>query len=210
MEDDGQLLEAWRGGDKKAGRRLVEGHYPTVERFFFNKVGDRAADLIQLSFLRIVEARSRVRPGSDFRAYLLGIARNVLYEHYRQVRKDLGRLDFESESVMDISPTPSSWMAGEQEARLLLEALKRIPIDYQIVLELYYWENMRSREVAEILEMPEGTARSRIRRAKQLLEQQLTVLASSPAELHSTTTNLEQWAAQLKEQIGAGSGTAGG
>ncbi|MEM9459153.1 MAG: sigma-70 family RNA polymerase sigma factor [Myxococcota bacterium] len=209
MEEDDELVEAWRGGDERAGRRLVERHYPAVERFFFNKVGERAADLIQLSFLRVLEAKRRVHPGGNFLAYLLGIARNVLYEHYRHVRKDLDRLDFLSQSAMDLSPSPSSWMVGQQEARLLLEALKRIPLDHQIVLELYYWENMRSREVAEVLELAEGTTRSRIRRAKQLLEQQLAALATSPAQLRSTTANLEQWAAQLKQQVGSGPGAAG-
>jgi RNA polymerase sigma factor (sigma-70 family) len=204
MDGDRELLTAWREGDKKSGRRLAERHYPTVERFFFNKVGDRAADLIQLSFLRLLEAKDRLRPDANFRAYLLGIARNVLYEHYRRVRKDSDNLDFGSQSVMDLEPTPSSVMAGREEARLLLAALKSIPLDYQVVLELYYWEDMRSREVAEVLGLPQGTARSRIRRAKQLLEEQLAILASSPAELHATTTNLEQWAAQLKQQVGSG------
>ncbi len=200
MGDDRVLLEAWRGGDRTAGRQLVERHYPTVERFFFNKVGDRAADLIQLSFLRVLEARTRVRVDANFRAYLLGIARNVLYEHYRHTRKDLDRLDFGSQSVMDIAPTPSSALAEEQEAQLLLRALQRIPVDYQVVLELYYWEDMRSREVAAVLDIPEGTARSRIRRAKQLLEPQLVALASGPALLESTTQNLEQWAAHVKQR----------
>lgn len=203
MDDDRELLTAWRAGDDDAGRRLVERHFPCIERFFFNKVGERAADLIQLSFLRVLEARTRVRPDADFRAYLLGIARNVLYEHYRRTRKDIERLDFQSQSVMDIAPTPSSWLAHEQEAQLLLRALQRIPIDYQIVLELYYWEDLRSREVAAVLELPEGTARSRIRRAKQLLEQQLVALATDPALLQSTIGNLEQWAAKLKQSVGA-------
>lgn len=201
MSDDRELLRAWRSGDNQAGRRLAERHYPVVERFFFNKVGDRAADLIQLTFLRLLEARERLRPDANFRAYLLGIARYVLYEYYRKFRKDLGRVDFGSQSVMDMDPTPSSVIAEEQEAQLLLMALKRIPIDYQIVLELYYWEDMRSREVAAVLTMPEGTARSRIRRAKQLLAHQLALLASNPTLLENTTANLEQWAARLKRRM---------
>ncbi|MEX1367021.1 MAG: sigma-70 family RNA polymerase sigma factor [Nannocystaceae bacterium] len=203
MGDDRELLLAWRSGDPKAGRQLVERHYPTIERFFFNKVGDRAADLIQLSFLRVLEARARVRADADFRAYLLGIARNVLYEYYRSVRKDLGRLDFGTLSVVDVGPTPSSRLVKEQQARMLLGALQRIPIDYQIVLELYYWESMRSREVAAVLEIPEGTARSRIRRAKQLLEEQLAELTHDPTVLDELVTNLEQWAAHLKQHVDA-------
>ncbi|MCA9712259.1 MAG: RNA polymerase subunit sigma-70, partial [Myxococcales bacterium] len=135
MGDDHELLEAWRSGDDEAGRHLVERHFATVERFFFNKVGESSADLIQLSFLRVLEARSRMHAGANFRAYLLGIARNVLYEHYRRIRKDLERIDFGSQSVAELAPTPSSQLVGEQEVRLLLQALKRIPLEYQIVLE---------------------------------------------------------------------------
>ncbi|MCX4243272.1 RNA polymerase sigma factor [Paraliomyxa miuraensis] len=202
MAEDHELLEAWRGGDDRAGRRLVERHFATVERFFFNKVGDASADLIQQSFLRVLEARARVRADANFRAYLLGIARNVLYEHYRRVRKDLERIDFGSQSVVDLVATPSSQLAAEQEVRLLLRALKRIPIESQIVLELYYWEDMRAREVAEVLELPEGTVRSRIRGAKQLLEHQLAALATSQAQVESTTANLDQWAARIKAMVG--------
>lgn len=201
MGEDRELLEAWREGDDEAGRRLVERHFATIERFFFNKVGELSADLIQLTFLRVLEARTRVRPDANLRAYLLGIARNVLYEHYRRVRKDLERIDFGSQSVAELVPTPSSQLAGEQEVQQLLRALKRIPLEYQIVLELYYWEDMRSREVAEVLELPEGTARSRIRRAKQLLEQQLAALAAQQGA-HESTTNLEQWAARIKAMVG--------
>lgn len=206
MSDDREQLRAWRSGDNEAGRHLAERHYPVVERFFFNKVGDRAADLIQLTFLRLLEARERLQPDANFRAYLLGIARHVLYEHYRKSRQDLGHVDFGSQSAMDMDPTPSSVIADEQEAQLLLTALKRIPVDYQVVLELYYWEDMRSREVAAVLAMPPGTARSRIRRAKQLLAEQLALLAHSPAVLENTTANLEQWAARLKRRV-ASSGT---
>jgi polysaccharide deacetylase 2 family uncharacterized protein YibQ len=56
--------------------------------------------------------------------------------------------------------------------------------------------------VAEVLELPEGTARSRIRRAKQLLEQQLAALATGHAGPESTT-NLDQWAARIKALVGA-------
>lgn len=202
VDDDRELIDAWRGGDDRAGRQLVERHFATVERFFFNKAADASADLIQQCFLRVLEARTRMRPDANFRAYLLGIARNVLYEHYRRNRQDLERLDFGSQSVAEIAPTPATRIAGEQEVQLMLRGLQQIPLDYQIVLELYYWEGMRSREVAEVLELPQGTARSRIRRAKQLLEEQLVALAGSQRMLESTTSDIEHWAARIKDMVG--------
>ena len=70
-----------------------------------------------------------------------------------------------------------------------------------MVLELYYWENMTAKDIGDVLEIPEGTARTRIRRAKQLLETQLAALAASPALLHSTVSDLESWAVKLRDAL---------
>ena len=204
MGEDRELLEAWREGDDEAGRRLVERHFATIERFFFNKVGELSADLIQLTFLRVLEARTRVRPDANLRAYLLGIARNVLYEHYRRVRKDLERIDFGSQSVAELVPTPSSQLAGEQEVQQLLRALKRIPLEHQIVLELYYWEGMTAAEVGEMLGVPLGTAKTRLRRAKQLLAAEISDLEAGVTGAEPTETRLDTWARGIRRQLHGG------
>ena len=63
MDTDRQLLEAWRGGDKKAGKRLFERHYDALTRFFRNKVGPEAPDLVQQTFLGCLERIDRFREG---------------------------------------------------------------------------------------------------------------------------------------------------
>ena len=90
-----------------------------------------------------------------------------------------------------------------EEQRLLLEALRRIPLECQIVLELYYWEDMAAPELAQVLGIPEGTARSRLRRARELLTHRMKVLARSPALLKTTLSDLEKWVRSLREHIGA-------
>lgn len=93
MNDDVELLDAWKGGDRRAGAALFERHYPAVLRLFHNKAGEQGKDLIQRTFLRCLEARDRILPGSSFRSFLFGIARNVLLEHFRGVRRDGQRID---------------------------------------------------------------------------------------------------------------------
>src|SRR5688572_2924252 len=199
VNDDVELLDAWKGGDRRAGATLFERHYPGVLRFFHNKAGEHGKDLIQRTFLRCLEARDRILPGSSFRAYLFGVARNVLLEHFRSVKRDGDRLDEMLTTVQDVSPhpTPSSFIAHKREARLLLAALRKIPIELQITLELFYWEGMPAGEIGDAFAVPEGTVRTRLRRARQLLEQEIAALASSPAELHSTMSGLADWAAQV-------------
>lgn len=201
MRDDRELLDAWRGGDGDAGEALFERYYRSVACFFRSKAGEDAGDLLQRTFLTLVENRTRMREDSTFNCYLFGIARNVLYEYYRVSRRRRDRFEPETTSVEDLAPGASALLAQRQETQLLLQALRRIPVELQIILELYYWEHMTAKEIADVLEMPEGTARTRIRRAKRLLEEKLAEVAQSPALLESTLSDLDSWAAQLRAAL---------
>ncbi|MCH9680683.1 MAG: sigma-70 family RNA polymerase sigma factor [Deltaproteobacteria bacterium] len=198
---DLELLEAWRGGDRQAGEQLFERHFDAVARFFRNKVNRGIDDLIQRTFLACVEGKDRFRGEASFRTFLFAVAHNVLGKHYRTQRRHGGRIDFGVTSVHDLAPSPSVVVARHHEHRVLLQALRRIPIDHQIVLELYYWEKLTASEVAGVLDIPEGTARTRIRRAKQLLEEQMRKLVEDRNQLESTLVNLDAWAASLRDLL---------
>ena len=89
--------------------------------------------------------------------------------------------------------------------RLLLEALRRIPLDQQVVLELSFWEDLSGPEIAQILAIPEATVRTRLYRATARLRVQLSALAAPGQPLPDTAEDL-QWALRLREQIGEGPG----
>ena len=202
--EDEALLEAWRAGDRKAGASLFSRHYDLVVRFFVNKVGvDEQPDLIQRTFLACVEGKERVR-SDRFRNYLLGIAFRQLYKHYERRRGERARLDFGTVSVEDLDPSPSQIVVRHDEQRLLLAALRKIPLESQVVLELVYWEGYTANRLAEVLGVPLGTAKTRIRRGRQLVEQQLEALARSPQLLDSTRLNLDQWAQGLRDLASPG------
>ncbi len=203
-DSDAGLVEAWRGGDREAGRRLFQRHYAGVARFFRNKVGEAGPDLIQRTFLACVEGRERFRNEASFRSYLFSIAYKILCKHYREQRRaqarDHGGIDFEAESAFQLT-SPLSGVAARQEQRLLLEGLRRLPVDYQVVLELHYWEGMSAADLAEVLAIPLGTAKTRLRRGRELLEERLKEASASAVLLHSTLANLDAWATQLRLQV---------
>jgi RNA polymerase sigma-70 factor (ECF subfamily) len=197
---DVQLLNAWKDGDQDAGEELFERHYDSVSRFFANKVTLGVDDLIQNTFMACLEAKERIREGSNFRAYLFGVARHLLYASYRQYRQDGERFDFNAVSAVDIAPGAGSVLVQREEEQLFLFALRNIPVEHQILLEMYYWESQRASEIAALLDIPEGTVRTRLRRAKSLLENALAKQAQSPALLQSTCSNLEKWALAIRER----------
>lgn len=201
MQTDADMLDAWRNGDRSAGEALFERHFDAVARFFRNKVDHGIDDLIQRTFLACVETKDRFRGDSSFRTYVFAVAHNVLGKHYRSEKRHGGKIDFGVTSVFDLSPSPSVIVAKHREQQVLLQALRKIPLENQVVLELYYWEKLSAREVATVVGVPEGTARTRIRRAKQLLEIEMGKLMGNKELLETTMANLDGWAESLREQL---------
>lgn len=203
MSTDAELLAAWRQGDRAAGNQLVERYFVPVYRFFRNKVDGELDDLVQATFLRCSQAKDAITEQSNFRAYLFAVARNVLTDHYRARHRGHEAIDPSRLSVAELGATPTAVLARRQEQRLLLEALRAIPLDEQVLLELFYWERMRGKELGAVLGVPEGTARTRLRSARQSLEAALNRLARSPAQLQSTMSDLERWSEQIRDYMAA-------
>lgn len=198
---DAELLERWRAGDLDAGETLFDRYYDMIERFFINKVSTEVRDLVQETFAACVEGRDRIDDGKKFSAYVFAVAYNVLCGYLRQSYRRGREIDFDSISIDSFLPDPGSVIVDRREQRVLLEALRNIPLDYQVILELSYWEDMSSAEIGDILDLPAGTVRSRLRKARELLEQAIQRLSLSPAELQSTLSNLDDWARQCRQHL---------
>ena len=205
-DDDRALLLAWQAGDKHAGGILIDRYLPSILRFFRNKVGrpEQAEELTQRTFTGAVEGVARFRDGATARTWLFAIARNILRQWAEQIARTRGRReDLGDASVVDLGMGPSTLVAKRREQRLMLEGLRRLPLESQLVLELYYWEQMTAKQIGQVLDCPEGTARSRLRKAKLELQGTLEGLARDPTELESTTQGLETWAHELRAAWGA-------
>jgi len=198
---DAELLSAWRGGQRKAGHELFTRYFESIHRFFRNKIDHEVEDLVQRTFMACVEGRERFEERSTFRTYLYGIARILLLEHYRAKVRGGRMLDADEHSIHDLGAGPSTVVAAKQEQRLLLQALRHIPLEHQILLELYFWEQLPAPRIAEIFDVPENTIRSRIRRGKQLLNLEIEELAGAGKLLDSTRDGLEGWAKSLRELV---------
>ncbi len=203
--DDVVLLEAWCRGDRAAGAELFERHYPSIARFFHNKVSEAAQeDLIHETFLACLTSAARFRGQARFKTFLFGIAHNVLADHLRRLGRRMARLGSETDvdetpaATFDLSPVATA--VQHQEQRLLLEALRRIPLIHQIALELHYWEELTAAEIGEVLGVPLGTAKTRLRDGRGYLEVQLRELARSSEALRSTLDDLERWARRMRAQ----------
>lgn len=201
MADDFELLEAWRSGDNAAGNTLFDRHFESLYRFFRNKVLQGAEDLVQQTFLACVQARQSIRGDSSFRTYLFTAARSKLYTHLDKRRREGERVDWGVTSCADLGISPTGILAKNDEQRMLLVGLRQLPLDLQVALELFYFEQLRGPDLARVLDIPEGTVRSRLRRGQQLLRERLSRGEASPAAVESTMGDLEGWAEGLRKSL---------
>jgi RNA polymerase sigma factor (sigma-70 family) len=203
LEDDFELLDAWRSGDQLAGNALVRRHFSSVYRFFRSKLDDGVEDLTQQVLLALVEGRDRLRGQSSFRAYLFGIARRKLMMHLRgryRADKVFSPTDHSIHELCASEASIGELLTARREQRLLVAALRSIPVDFQIVVELYYWEELSVATIAEITEVAPGTVKSRLSRARGLLEQRLARLAKVHG-IETTGEPVEAWVGSIRKLV---------
>jgi RNA polymerase sigma factor (sigma-70 family) len=179
VDDDRELLRRWHAGDKAAGNDLFARYFDALRRFFRNKVGDAdGQDLIQRTLLETVRSAPSFRGESSFRTFLFTIARRELCHHVRRKQRKISaaEVDMSVSSVADLGLSPSSYAVNMQQHTRILAAMREIPLDFQITLELHYWEQLEPAELAEVLGIAKTTVRTRLHRAREALRSRLAEL----------------------------------
>ena len=198
MASDFELLDRWCAGDKRAGDQLVRRHFDSICGFFENKAGSDMDELVQATFLACTRAVGQFAKRSSFRTYLFTIARHELYRYWRKRRRDGEALDFNVTSLVDLATSPSSLIAKGQRHQLLLQALRELPLESQVMLELHYWEDMDITELAEVFDVAAGAMRVRLFRARKVLRERMEKLASDPAAAGTSLDDFDAWARSMQ------------
>ena len=169
-DPDLALLDRWRAGDADAGNQLFKRHFPSVYKFFEHKTDGEVDDLVQETFLACVNNRETFRRQSSFRTYLFAIARNVLLGHWRRAAGARPTLDFEEISIASLSTSVGTRFTQREDRGRLLAALRALPVEQQILLEMFYWEDLDREQLAEVFDVETATIGSRLYRARQALQ----------------------------------------
>jgi len=138
---------------------------------------DQAEDLVQETFVAALRSFHRFEKGTNCRAWLI----KIMYHTLSKRRRVEGRLRIVSDNEEQIAETvafepPTPQNITEKE---VLEALKRLPQQFQEVVILSDVEDMTYKEIAEGLSIPTGTVMSRLHRGRRLLRAELAAYANS-------------------------------
>jgi RNA polymerase sigma-70 factor (ECF subfamily) len=178
-----------------AGRSTRRGttvarHFDRLYRFFDRHVDDGIADLVQRTWMACVHKRDRIPDQAGFGAFLFGVARKELAMDLRKRHRGARALSrMEGEAVEP--PTPSEILCAREHGKLLRWALRRIPPDSRLVLDLFYWEELGVDAVAEVLEIAPGTVKSRLHRAREQLRAAMATAGAASIEIDTTLLTLE-------------------
>lgn len=208
VEDDLELLERWRAGDRVAGNALFTRHFESLYRFFQHKVDDEIDELVQATLLAALQNRDKFAMQSSFRTYLFAIARYTLYGYWRRRRRDRATFEFDEISVASLSTSVGGRLARRHDRARLLDALRELPLEQQLLLELHYWEGLERQQLAEVFGIEEATTRSRLFRARAALRARLEAdgtsrsFAAAPAagEGDGDSDELDAWARSLRNE----------
>lgn len=180
--DEEAMRRVRSSGDPAAFARLVARWERPVRRLCVRMTGDehRGEDLTQETFARVFAARQRFEPQRKFSTWMWRIALNLCHEEARRAgRRGERTLDLSGGDDEPLGPRaadgdePHGRAVRAERAALVRLALQRLPAAHRAVVVLREYENLKFREIAEVLDVPEGTVKWRMAEALAQLAEQL-------------------------------------
>ncbi|MEZ6065887.1 MAG: RNA polymerase sigma factor [Planctomycetaceae bacterium] len=193
MLDDDQLMIAIQSGDSAAFDELVDRYERSLIGFFFHNLRDiqLAEDLTQETLLKVYHQAWDYLPLGSFKGWLFRIARNLMIDDIRKRSHDAlikavkGSLPGEDDPltrlVGRVAP-PDAAIDGAELSGIIGELLGEIPEDQRLTFVLHHHSELPLAEVARIMEVTEPTTKSRLRLAREKLQEKLRVRGLAPSE----------------------------
>jgi RNA polymerase sigma-70 factor (ECF subfamily) len=174
VDADTQLVERCMSGEESAWEDLVKVHTRRVYSicYRFTSSDSEAQDLTQEVFLRIFRNLKSFRAGEgSFQVWLGRLTRNLLIDHYRRTRSDRSTESIEEQLPMleertAMSARTDGMLAGREASELLQKALEKLSPELRETVILRDLEELEYREIAQVLQVPEGTVKSRLNRGR--------------------------------------------
>ncbi|MGE3843005.1 MAG: RNA polymerase sigma factor [Vicinamibacterales bacterium] len=176
------LIERCLAGDQAAWEDIVGRHWRRIFNIAYQFVGkhDEAEDLTQDIFLKVFRSLASYDRRANFQTWLVSVSRNLCIDHYRSVRKERQVMDRTTDptesGVASNDAGPIATLEQRDQRALLREALDQLPLSLRTAVILRDLRELSYQEIAQQLELPEGTVKSRINRGRLELARQVRLL----------------------------------
>lgn len=183
ISEEAGLVRRCLAGDQKACRDLVKRFQRPVFSILVRMVrrAEDAEDLTQETFVRMFRALDRYDPERPFSSWLFTIASRLAIDHIRRRRVptfsmhqvEPGSHEERTIDIADSSPGPDEITSDREEEVRTRELIDSLPPHYRIVVVLRHQQDLSYEEIAEALQLPLGTVKARIHRARALLKNRI-------------------------------------
>src|SRR5688572_16799225 len=176
------LIERCLQGDQLAWDAIVRQYWRKVFNVAYKFVGkhDEAEDLTQDIFLKLFKSLETFDRRANFQTWLISVSRNLCIDHYRSARRERETInrDVDPSDLTPVAPGVSAYGRLEHRDRvsLLRAALAELPPTLRTAVMLRDIQELTYQEIADRLDLPEGTVKSRINRGRTELARQIRVL----------------------------------
>ena len=196
MTVDARVIAAVRGGNAEAFDLIVREYQPRLYRFLYGMVGDAevARDLTQDTFLKMFRGLRQYDPSLRFSSWLFRIAHNTAIDTLRQRRVPLAVPPVNPDGeevdplvqVPDVGAESPEQSASRRELGEMLDAaIDALRPPYRAVVILRHQEELDYEEIAEVMQLPLGTVKTYLHRARKELAERLRSRGFGPAETAS-------------------------
>ncbi len=165
---DNELITLWQRGDRTAVEILIRRHDAALETVLSQKASSTVCGELKQRVWKALIERPPREIHTDFRAYLRGTARHIASQFYERESRDLAYAE-KGVLLTEFETSLSEKIARKIDAQKLMLALQQLHFDDQDVLLMRYVDELSEAEMAEILEVPRGTVKSRLFNAKRKL-----------------------------------------
>ena len=168
------LVEQMIAGDEKAFEDIVEIYYGKALRLAYLISGNYAdsQDIVQETFINCFKNASKIREPQHFESYLNKTLTRKAWEICKKRKQEQPVDEFFDESIADSFSVTDSYIQKE-ENRLILKTIMSLPVKHRSVVILYYYNNLTTKEIAEITGLFEGTVKSRLSSARKKIKKKL-------------------------------------
>ncbi len=186
---DGRLILRLRNGDMQALGELYERYKTRVFRTALAITHDRSAaeDILQECFLRVLRYADSLRTDIPLQMWLYRVAVNQSYTWVQRRKRYIRPLESILGLVAPLSLLPESFVERSELQDLVRRAIIRLPLSHRVVVVLFYLENLSLKEIAEVMEIPEGTVKSRLHYARRTLKKLLSEQRRVPEVIYEFT-----------------------